>query len=43
MATVSPRKAINLSSTNVTVGQQANLLRWHWDEAQQKLSWLRLK
>jgi N-acetylglucosamine-6-phosphate deacetylase len=43
MATTSPRKAINLSSTNVTVGQQANLLRWHWDEAQQKLSWLRLK
>ncbi|MEN9871833.1 MAG: hypothetical protein RLZZ171_2825 [Cyanobacteriota bacterium] len=43
MATTSPRKAINLSSTNVTVGQQANLLRWHWDKAQQKLSWLRLK
>lgn len=43
MATTSPRKAINLSSTNVTVGQQANLLRWHWDEAQQKLYWLRLK
>jgi N-acetylglucosamine-6-phosphate deacetylase len=43
MATTSPRKAINLSSTNITVGQQANLLRWHWDQAQQKLSWLRLK
>jgi N-acetylglucosamine-6-phosphate deacetylase len=43
MATISPRKAINLSSANVTVGQQANLLRWHWNEAQQKLSWLRLK
>jgi N-acetylglucosamine-6-phosphate deacetylase len=43
MATTSPRKAINLSSTNVTVGQQANLLRWHWDEAQQNLYWLRLK
>ncbi|MBW4533385.1 MAG: N-acetylglucosamine-6-phosphate deacetylase [Pleurocapsa minor HA4230-MV1] len=43
MATTSPRKAINLLSTNITVGQQANLLRWHWDEAQQKLSWLRLK
>ncbi|MGL5834240.1 MAG: amidohydrolase family protein, partial [Waterburya sp.] len=43
MATISPRKAINLSITNVTVGQQANLLRWHWNEAQQKLSWLRLK
>jgi N-acetylglucosamine-6-phosphate deacetylase len=43
MATISPRKGINLSSTNITVGQQANLLRWHWNEAQQKLSWLRLK
>jgi N-acetylglucosamine-6-phosphate deacetylase len=41
MATTSPRKAINL--LDIAVGQQANLLRWHWDEAQQKLSWLRLK
>lgn len=42
MATIAPRKAINLSITNVTVGQQANLLRWHWDEVQQKLSWSRI-
>jgi N-acetylglucosamine-6-phosphate deacetylase len=41
MATTSPRKAIGL--LNITVRQQASLLRWHWDEAQQKLSWLRLK
>jgi N-acetylglucosamine-6-phosphate deacetylase len=40
MATRSPRKAINLM--DIAVGQQANLLRWHWDEAQQKLSWSRL-
>lgn len=41
MATISPRKAIALPE--LVVGQQANLLRWHWNEAQQKLSWLRLK
>jgi N-acetylglucosamine-6-phosphate deacetylase len=41
MATKSPRKAIALP--DIAVGQQANLLRWHWDQAQQKLSWLRLK
>ena len=35
MATESPRKAIGLSG--ISVGQQANLLRWHWDEAKQKL------
>ena len=40
MATESPRKAIHLSS--IGIGQQANLLRWHWDEVQQKLSWSRL-
>jgi N-acetylglucosamine-6-phosphate deacetylase len=40
MATESPRKAINLSG--IAIGQQANLLRWHWHEAQQKLSWSRL-
>jgi N-acetylglucosamine-6-phosphate deacetylase len=40
MATKSPRKAIGL--LDITVGQQANLLRWHWDQAQQKLSWSRL-
>ena len=36
MATESPRKAINLSG--IEIGQQANLLRWHWDEVEQKLS-----
>ena len=36
MATESPRKAINLSG--IDLGQQANLLRWHWDESKQKLS-----
>jgi N-acetylglucosamine-6-phosphate deacetylase len=41
MATKSSRKAIALP--DITVGQKANLLRWHWDEGQQKLSWLRLK
>ena len=40
MTTESPRKAIHLSS--IGIGQQANLLRWHWDEVQQKLSWSRL-
>lgn len=40
MATESPRIAINLSGINV--GQKANLLRWHWDETQQKLSWSRI-
>ena len=40
MATESPRKAIGLSGFEI--GQQANLLRWHWDEAQQNLSWSRI-
>jgi N-acetylglucosamine-6-phosphate deacetylase len=40
MATISPRKAIALP--DIEVGQQASLLRWHWDEAQQKLSWSRI-
>ncbi len=40
MATESPRKAINLSG--IGVGQPANLLRWHWDEKQQKLFWSRV-
>ena len=40
MATESPRKAIGLSG--LEIGQQANLLRWHWDEAQQNLSWSRI-
>ena len=41
MATESPRKAIGLPG--ITVGQQANLLRWHWNEAEQKLSRSRIE
>jgi N-acetylglucosamine-6-phosphate deacetylase len=41
MATESPRKAINLSG--ISIGQPANLLRWHWNEKQQNLSWSRIK
>jgi len=40
MATESPRKAINLPG--IDLGQQANFLRWHWDDQQQKLSWSRI-
>ena len=40
MATTSPRKAIGIPG--ISVGQQANLLRWHWDEAKQKLLWSRI-
>jgi len=40
MATMSPRKAIALPS--IVVGQQASLLRWHWNRTQQKLSWSRI-
>lgn len=40
LATESPRKAINLSG--IAIGQPANLLRWHWDEKQQELSWSRI-
>ncbi len=40
MATESPRKAIGLSG--IGVGQPANLLRWHWDEARRNLTWERL-
>jgi len=39
MATESPRKAIALSG--IGIGQPANLLRWHWDDRQQHLSWNR--
>ncbi len=38
--TEAPRKAINLPGLGI--GQQANLLRWHWNQEQQKLSWSRL-
>ena len=40
MATESPRKAIGLSG--LEMGQQANLLRWHWDKKQKNLSWSRI-
>ncbi len=40
LATESPRKAIGLSS--LTIGQTAQFIRWHWDEAQQNLTWKRL-
>ncbi|NBD32309.1 MAG: N-acetylglucosamine-6-phosphate deacetylase [Cyanobacteria bacterium] len=40
LATESPREA--LGESGLTVGQPANLLRWHWDEATQSLSWHRL-
>jgi len=41
MATESPRKAIGLSG--ISVGQQANLLRWYWDEESTNLSWSRIE
>ncbi len=39
-ATEFPRKAIGLPC--LAVGQPANLLRWHWEEAKQNLTWSRL-
>ncbi|MEO0845885.1 MAG: N-acetylglucosamine-6-phosphate deacetylase [Cyanobacteria bacterium J06648_1] len=41
MATESPRQAIALPG--IDVGQQANLLRWRWEELLQKLSWSRIE
>lgn len=40
LATESPRKAINLPG--ISVGQSAQLLRWHLDEETNKLTWQRL-
>lgn len=40
MATESPRKAIDLPG--LQIGQPSHLLRWHWDEKEQKLTWSRL-
>ncbi len=40
LATEAPRRAIALPG--IAVGQSANLLRWHWDQATSKLSWERL-
>ena len=41
MATESPRKAIALPG--ISEGQKVQLLRWHWDENTQKLTWQRLE
>ncbi|MDJ0589744.1 MAG: N-acetylglucosamine-6-phosphate deacetylase [Pleurocapsa sp. MO_226.B13] len=41
MATESPRTAINLSG--IGLEQPANLLRWHWEGKDQKLTWTRIK
>lgn len=40
LGTESPRKAIGLEG--FSVGQKANLLRWHWQENTQQLTWQRL-
>jgi len=39
LATESPREA--LGESGLSVGQPANFLRWHWDDASQTLSWQR--
>jgi N-acetylglucosamine-6-phosphate deacetylase len=41
LATESPRKAIGLPG--IAPGQPAQLLRWHWDEANTQLTWQRLE
>ena len=40
LATESPRKAIALPG--LTIGQPAQFIRWHWDEAEHHLTWTRL-
>lgn len=40
MATESPRKAINMPG--IGVGRSAQLLRWHWHEEREDLTWQRL-
>ncbi len=40
LATEAPRQAIALPG--IAPNQPANLLRWHWDEATQELTWQRL-
>lgn len=40
LATESPRKAIGLAG--LSKGQKANLLRWHWQQDREKLTWQRL-
>lgn len=39
LATEAPRKALGLSG--IAIGQQANLLRWYWDQTKQ-LAWERI-
>lgn len=41
MATESPRKAMGLPG--IAVGQPAQLLRWHWDQKNSKLTWQRVE
>lgn len=40
MATESPRKALKLPG--ISIGQSANLVRWHWVEQTKDLAWKRL-
>lgn len=40
LATESPREA--LGEEGLTVGQPANLLRWHWDNSTKRLTWERI-
>jgi N-acetylglucosamine-6-phosphate deacetylase len=40
LVTESPRKAIGLQT--LQIGSSANLIRWHWQNREQKLSWQRL-
>jgi N-acetylglucosamine-6-phosphate deacetylase len=40
LATESPRKAMGLPG--ISVGQPADLLRWHWEQETAKLTWKRL-
>ena len=40
LATESPREA--LGENGLSVGQKANLLRWHWDDFTERLTWERL-
>jgi N-acetylglucosamine-6-phosphate deacetylase len=39
-ATETPRKALGVKG--MTIGVKANLLRWHWNEINNKLSWQRI-
>jgi N-acetylglucosamine-6-phosphate deacetylase len=41
IATETPRKAIGIKG--LMIGVKANLLRWHWDEINNKLSWQRIE